>query len=95
MAYQVLMVQVLIASPGDTEVARRVIRAAIEDWNAVNSETTKVAFQPLMWERDATPGFGDAPQAILNQQLVDRSDALTRHRGLPKRSSERQLHRSR
>lgn len=76
MAYQVLMVQVLIASPGDTESARRVIRTAIEDWNAVNSETIKVAFQPLIWERDATPGFGEAPQAILNRQLVDKADVL-------------------
>ncbi|QNG37882.1 hypothetical protein F1C76_15990 [Geodermatophilaceae bacterium NBWT11] len=76
MTYQVLMVQVLIASPGDTGAARTVIRTAIEDWNALNSEATKIAFQPRLWERDVLPGVGAHPQAIINQQLVDKADVL-------------------
>ncbi len=76
MTYQVLMVQVLIASPGDTASARTVIRTAIEDWNALNSEETKIAFQPRLWERDVVPDVGAHPQSIINRQLVDKADAL-------------------
>jgi hypothetical protein len=76
MTYQVLMVQVLIASPGDTGSARNVIRTAMEDWNALNSEATGIAFSPRMWERDVVPDIGAHPQAIINRQIVDKADVI-------------------
>lgn len=76
MTYQANVVRVLIASPGDTANERRILREVIEDWNSVNGELG-VFLQPLMWERDATPEFGDrGAQGTINRQLVDKADML-------------------
>lgn len=76
MAFPVLMVQVLVAAPGDTEGARRVVRQALEDWNALNGEATGVAFQPIMWERDGVPEPADLARADLDRHLVEKADVI-------------------
>jgi len=67
---------VLIASPSDVQVERKIIAECIEDWNAQHSRTTGVIIQPRRWEFDAMPETGDRPQAFINRQIVDMSDML-------------------
>ncbi len=76
MSFDAKVVRVLIASPGDTESARRVLKDALEDWNSLHAEETKVMLLPVLWERDATPEMGGRPQALINEQLVDAADML-------------------
>jgi hypothetical protein len=73
--YQATVVRVLIASPGDTVIDRRVLRESLEDWNSLNGDQG-VFLQPLMWERDATPELADRAQGVINRQLVDNADML-------------------
>jgi hypothetical protein len=76
MTFDAKVVRVMVASPGDTGAARRLVRDAMEDWNSLHGEETKVMLLPVMWERDSTPAMGDRPQAIINRQLVDAADVL-------------------
>lgn len=75
-SFDAKVVRVLIASPGDTGSARSVLKGALEDWNSLHAEETKVMLLPVLWERDATPEMGDRPQALINRQLVDAADML-------------------
>jgi hypothetical protein len=70
------VVRVLIASPGDTGAARKLLREIVEDWNGLNAEESGVMLLPVMWERDSTPEMGERPQAILNRQLVEAADVV-------------------
>jgi hypothetical protein len=65
MPFGATVVRVLIASPGDTTAARRVLREALDDWNSLHAENDGVMVLPVMWERDATPDMGDRPKASL------------------------------
>lgn len=76
MPFSAQVVRLLIASPGDTADARRVVKETVEEWNSLHAETSGVVVLPVMWERDVVPGMGDRPQAIVNRQIVDVADAL-------------------
>lgn len=76
MPFSAQVIRVLIASPGDTAAARRVIKEILEHWNSLNAEDSSIVILPVMWERDATPAMGDRPQAIINRQIVDVADVL-------------------
>jgi len=71
--------KVMIASPKDVAAERQVIREAINDWNAANSEQDddrSVVLLPVSSETNATPEMGDRPQAILNRQILKECDLL-------------------
>jgi hypothetical protein len=70
------VLRIMIASPGDTTEQRQAIREAIDGWNAGQAERSSVVLLPLTWEMDSVPLWGNHPQAILNEQLADRADAL-------------------
>lgn len=74
--FQARVIQVLIASPNDVRGARRLVREAVEDWNALHAEDSRVVLLPLMWERDATPEMGRPAQEAVSRQLGDRADAV-------------------
>jgi hypothetical protein len=76
MVFQADAVQVLIASPSDTQAEREVLRDVIADWNALNAAAYETVLLPVMWETHATPEMGDRPQAIINRQIVDDTDIL-------------------
>lgn len=71
-----LIFRVLIASPGDCTQERRIIPEVLAAWNAVNSASTAAVVEPVMWETHSRPAMGARPQAIINEQLVSRCDAL-------------------
>ncbi|MDP8927145.1 MAG: DUF4062 domain-containing protein [Actinomycetota bacterium] len=76
MPFNATVFRVLIASPGDTGEARKVLQEAIEAWNSLHAEDTGLVLLSVLWERDAWPKMGDHPQSIINRQLVDQSDLL-------------------
>ncbi|WP_329522624.1 hypothetical protein OG796_21165 [Streptomyces jietaisiensis] len=77
MSYEALVLNVFIASPGDTRDARDSIERLIWSWNLDRSRNEKVVLMPLRWESGAVPGMaGDDPQDILNRQLVDQADIV-------------------
>ncbi|MGB4209379.1 MAG: hypothetical protein WBJ42_04495 [Thermovirgaceae bacterium] len=76
MSYDAIVYQVLIASPSDVTEEREAISKAIHSWNAANSRELKTVLLPIRWETHATPGMGERPQKMLNEQLVNPSDIL-------------------
>ena len=76
MVFPAQVVRVLIASPNDVMEERERIERAIHRWNADHAESTGTVLLPVRWEANATAEMGGRPQAIINRQLVDSSDAL-------------------
>ena len=76
MPYSATAYNIMIASPGDVQVERNIVREVIHEWNAINSESRKVILLPTGWETHSTPIMGDRPQALINQQVLAYSDLL-------------------
>ena len=76
MAYNATVYNVMIASPSDVLRERQVARDVIHEWNAVHAEDRNVVLMALGWETHSPPAMGDRPQALINQQVLDRSDLL-------------------
>jgi hypothetical protein len=74
MPYNARVLQILIASPGDVAVERKIIADVIYEWNYMNSRERSVVLLPLRWETHAFPEVGAAPQTAINEQVVAHSD---------------------
>ncbi|WP_147039257.1 DUF4062 domain-containing protein [Microbacterium aerolatum] len=70
------VVYVMIASPSDVPEARDAVYEAIGRWNEANTRERGVVLVPLRWETGAVPLLGNHPQAIINNQLVERADVV-------------------
>jgi hypothetical protein len=68
--------RVMIASPGDVQRERDIVRAVLDEWNSVNGARRKLMLLPLGWETDVAPEMGDEPQKIINKRLLKDADLL-------------------
>jgi len=66
----------MIASPGDVQVERGIVRDVIQEWNSINSSQRKIVLQAIGWDTHASPQMGDRPQAIINKQILKDADLL-------------------
>jgi hypothetical protein len=76
MSFETRALVVLVASPGDTAMARDAVERTITDWNRDRARRERVVLLPLRWETDAVPELGDDGQAVINRQLVDECDVV-------------------
>jgi hypothetical protein len=76
MAYDAKIYNVMIASPGDVELERSIVREVVADWNAANAPAAGKILQPVGWETHSAPEMGDRPQSIINKQVLEKSDLL-------------------
>src|SRR5947207_5128394 len=76
MAYDAKVYNVMIASPGDVEVERSIVREVVSDWNAANSAARGIVLQPMGWDTHSAPDMGDRPQSIINKQVLHNADLL-------------------
>ncbi|QEH36002.1 hypothetical protein OJF2_45600 [Aquisphaera giovannonii] len=76
MPYHANVIRIFIASPGDVNDERRVIREEIHEWNVRHSERERTVLLPVGWETHATPEMGERPQAIINRQVLVGCDLL-------------------
>ena len=68
--------KILVASPGDVETEREIVREVIEQWNIGQGDRMKLWLEAVLWESHAVPDMGgDRVQGILNRQIVDQCDA--------------------
>lgn len=75
MTYVATVVQVLLSSPSDLPPAHRdLIHSTIRSWNTNYSRRFGVLFSPTDWQEGTSPGYGQEPQAFINEQLVASSD---------------------
>ena len=75
MAYPTLALHLLISAPGDVPTAdMAVIRRTISQWNLNLGRVVGLTVLPVSWTEHAVPEFGERPQAILNDQIVEEAD---------------------
>jgi hypothetical protein len=74
--YRAKVFNVMLASPSDVATERRMARDAIHEWNSIHSESRSIVLMPVGWETHSSPLVGDRPQAIINEQVLLRSDLL-------------------
>lgn len=76
MPFHATVVQVLIASPGDTQAERTAILTEASRWNGRHARGRGFVLSPWLYELHSTPVLGDRPQTIINSQGVDKADAV-------------------
>lgn len=76
MAYQATVIPVMIASPGDVQEEREVIRKVIHDWNDINASVSKVMLAAVGWETHSSPELGTRPQELINTRILKDCDLL-------------------
>jgi hypothetical protein len=75
MAYPTLALHLLISAPGDVPVEDlSAIRKTISQWNLAFGRIVGLTVLPVSWTEHAVAEFGERPQAILNDQIVDEAD---------------------
>ncbi len=74
--YPATVLEVLIASPAETEDQRQAIRSAVVNWNSSNARYLGVVLLPVMWETHTYRDLAGPPQAMINKQIVDDADIL-------------------
>ncbi|MEN3124106.1 DUF4062 domain-containing protein [Janibacter sp. LM] len=76
MTFAATAVQLLIASPGDTQDERTAILSEASRWNGRHAKGRGFILSPWLYELHSTPILGDRAQAIINSQGVDKSDVV-------------------
>lgn len=76
MSHLATVFHIMIASPADVPEARDAVHTALTRWNEANTATRNVVLVPLRWETTAVPMLGNHPQALINQQLVEKADIV-------------------
>ena len=76
MAYRSTVFEVMIASPGDVEEERSIIREAILEWNVSHSRHASIILKPVGWDTDTYSSLGETGQAQINKQIVKDADVL-------------------
>jgi len=69
MADEIQMLNLLVASPGDTADERHAVREVIDYVNKDHGAREGYLLVPLMWETDAAPGVGSYSQDVINRDL--------------------------
>lgn len=76
MSYSAQVLQLLLSAPGDLpDQHKDVIQRAIRLWNNEQARFYQIHFSPTDWKEGGIPEFGDYAQGVLNDQIVDDSDA--------------------
>jgi hypothetical protein len=76
MPYSATVIPTMIASPGDAQEERGLVRKLLHEWNAVNSEIRKAVLAPVGWETHASPRLRGRAQEIINSKLLKKCDLL-------------------
>jgi len=74
--YHAKVLEVLVASPSDTQEQRSAIHDAIVRWNETESRHLGVVLLPVMWETHTYPDLSAPAQPVINKQVVDRADIV-------------------
>lgn len=76
MVYQANVISVMIASPGDVEGEREVVRRTLHDLNDLHAASSRTVLLPVGWETHTTPHLAGRPQGIINEMILDKCDLL-------------------
>jgi hypothetical protein len=66
----------MIASPGDVQTERAIVREVVSEWNATNGAHRRVMLLAVGWETDVAPEMGAPAQSIIDKQILTDADLL-------------------
>jgi len=76
MAFTATVLRLMIASPGDVQAERAIVREVVGEWNATNGARRNMVLLAVGWETDVAPEMGATPQAIIDKQILNDADLL-------------------
>ena len=76
MPEKVQLFRLFVGAPSDVDEALDVIRGQVEQWNRDHGPLTRARVEFTNWQTHSHPAAGARPQALLNKQVVDRSDIV-------------------
>jgi hypothetical protein len=76
MPFSTTAFRVAIASPGDVNEERKIVRSVVHDWNAAHARTRGVVLLPVGWETDTAALMGARAQKVINEQIISTADLL-------------------
>ncbi len=76
MPFTATVLRLMIASPGDVQAERAVVREVVSEWNSTNGPHANVMLLAVGWETDVAPEMGDAPQKINDKRILANADLL-------------------
>ena len=76
MPFNATVLRVMIASPGDVQAERTIVREVVTDWNSTNGSHRGTMLLAVGWETDVAPEMGDAPQHIIDNRILTDADLL-------------------
>ncbi len=69
MARSETILSIFVASPRDVSEERDRLESIIEEVNSTHARQTGIRLELLKWERDASPGFAEDAQAVINAEI--------------------------
>ena len=75
MAQNVTLYNLLISCPGDIKEEVTLIEAAVDEFNELYAETLGITIKTRHWSKSSYAQSGGKPQALLNEQFVNKCDA--------------------
>jgi hypothetical protein len=76
MPFTATVLRLMIASPGDVQAERAIVREVVSEWNSTNGPHSNVMLLAVGWETDVAPEMGDAPQTIIDKRILANADLL-------------------
>jgi hypothetical protein len=73
-AYEGTIRQCLISAPGDLANDLLIVHSEIIRWNADHGRTYRTSITPVVWNINSAAEYGQPPQDIIDEQLVDVCD---------------------
>ena len=75
MAQNVTLYNLLISCPGDVKAEVALIESAVEEFNELYAEPLGITIKTRHWGKSSYAQSGGKPQALLNEQFVNKCDA--------------------
>jgi len=76
LSYQATVLPVMIASPGDVNEERNIVRNVLHEWNDIHAAHRSVVFLPIGWDSNSSPELGARPQSQINDRILKACDLL-------------------
>lgn len=75
MPQSVTLYNLLISCPGDVKYEVKIIESSVEEFNELYAEPLGITIKTRHWSKSSYAQSGGKPQALLNEQFVDKCDA--------------------
>jgi len=76
MPFNATVLRLMIASPGDVQTERSIVRDVVSDWNSTDGSHRGTMLLAVGWETDVAPEMGDSPQHIIDNRILKDADLL-------------------